>query len=50
MLNEEMQKRQKAKEAVDPKLELASKQAVARSVLLMMPAFDAVVKEAGLEE
>jgi hypothetical protein len=29
---------------------LAAKKAVARSVLLMMPAFDALVKEAGLDE
>lgn len=50
MLSEETRKREKAKEAVDEKLELASKQAIARSVLLMMPAFDAVLKEAGLEE
>lgn len=33
---------------LDEKAELAAKQAIARSVLVMMPAFDDVIKEAGL--
>ena len=34
--------------AVEPSEELMAKKAVARSVLLMMPAFDSLIKEAGL--
>lgn len=49
LLNEDFEKRaEKAREPVDPAVELTAKTAVARSVLLMMPAFDTLIKEAGL--
>jgi hypothetical protein len=47
LLNEDFEKSQ---EPVDSAVELTAKKAVARSVLLMMPAFDTLVKEAGLHE
>lgn len=51
LLNEDFEKQaEKSKEAVAPEVELTAKTAVARSVLLMMPAFDALMKEAGLSE
>lgn len=51
LLNEDFEKRmEKSQEAIDPAVEMAAKTAVARSVLLMMPAFDTLVKEAGLHE
>lgn len=51
VLHEDSEKRaQKTKQPVAPELELVAKQAVARSVLLMMPAFDSLMKEAGLTE
>jgi hypothetical protein len=51
LLHEETKKREEAsKQAVDPAHDLVSRQAVARSVLLMMPAFDSLVKEAGIED
>lgn len=51
VLHDEHTKREKEKrQAIDPQVVLASKQAVARAVLLMMPAFDALVRESGLEE
>lgn len=51
LLNEEFEKRaEKTSQPVDPEIELTAKTAVARSVLLMMPAFDTLIKEAGLEE
>lgn len=40
----------KSGRSIDPKEELGSKVAVARSVLLMMPAFDSLIKEAGLAQ
>lgn len=50
ILHEDEQKRAaKSKQPADPDRELVARQAVARSVLLMMPAFDSLVKEAGLE-
>lgn len=50
LLNEENEKRAKeGKQAIDADVEVAGQQAVARSVLLMMPSFDALMKEAGLE-
>lgn len=51
LLNEEFEKQaEKEKTAVDPTVELTAKSAVARSVLMMMPAFDTLIKEAGLNE
>lgn len=51
VLHEEAEKRaQKSKQPAEPEMELTAKQAVARSVLLMMPAFDTLIKEAGLAE
>jgi hypothetical protein len=51
LLNEDFEKRaEKDKEPIDPRVELTAKAAVARSVLLMMPAFDTLIKEAGLSE
>lgn len=49
VLHEEAEKRaQKTQQPPEPQMELVAKQAVARSVLLMMPAFDTLMKEAGL--
>lgn len=49
ILKEETAKRaEQSQQPVDEKSELAAKQAVARSVLVMMPAFDDIIKEAGL--
>ena len=51
ILHEDEQKRTaKSKQPADPTRELVARQAVARSVLLMMPAFDALAKETGLLE
>lgn len=51
ILSEDQDKREKKSgEPIDSVLQLSAKQAVARSVLLMMPAFDLLVKEAGLAE
>jgi hypothetical protein len=51
VLHEDLKKREKeSKKPVDPEQVLVSKQAVARSVLLMMPAFDTLAREAGIEE
>jgi hypothetical protein len=51
ILHEDEQKRgAKSKQPADPERELVARQAVARSVLLMMPAFDALAKETGLLE
>ena len=50
LLHEDVKRREKtSKQSVDEDQMLVSKQAVARSVLLMMPAFDALVREAGVE-
>jgi hypothetical protein len=51
LLHEDVKKREKANNAAvdDEQLSIA-KQAVARSVLLMMPHFDALAREAGIEE
>ena len=51
LLDEDSKKKAaKSGKAVDPSEQLAAKKAVARSVLLMMPAFDSLIKEAGLAE
>lgn len=51
LLHEEYRRRaEKSLEPVDPAVELASKQAVARAVLLMMPAFDTLIREVGISE
>lgn len=47
-LDQEFKKKEKAGEPVDERVELDAKQAVARSVLTMMPAFDTLAKEAGV--
>ncbi len=50
LLHEDLKAREKAsKKPVDPEQVAVSKQAVARSVLLMMPAFDALARESGIE-
>jgi hypothetical protein len=50
LLHVDMKKRQeKSKRPIDDEQVLSSQQAVARSVLLMMPAFDALAREAGIE-
>jgi hypothetical protein len=50
LLHEDVKRREKeSKMPVDEDQVLVSKQAVARSVLLMMPAFDTLVREAGVE-
>ena len=51
VLHEEYRLRAKnRKDTVDPAVELTAKQAVARSVLLMMPAFDSLIREAGISD
>ncbi|MGA4993820.1 hypothetical protein [Nonomuraea bangladeshensis] len=51
LLHEDLKRREKGKETpVDPEQIVISQQAVARSVLLMMPAFDTLVSEAGIED
>ena len=50
LLHEDLKRRKKtSKQSVDEDQVLVSKQAVARSVLLMMPAFDTLAREAGVE-
>lgn len=50
LLHEDLKKREtKSKTPVDPEHMLISQQAVARSVLLMMPSFDALAREVGIE-
>lgn len=49
-LNQQLEQRAKAKEQISQAFELDAKQAVARSVLTMMPAFDLLVREAGVTE
>jgi hypothetical protein len=49
LLDEDAKKKEsKSGKGLDPAEQLAAKKAVARSVLLMMPAFDTLIKEAGL--
>jgi hypothetical protein len=51
LLDQEASKKSaKSGKSLDPKEEQGSKAAVARSVLLMMPAFDSLIKEAGLAQ
>lgn len=51
LLHEDLKKREQAtKKASDPDQVLVSQQAVARSVLLMMPAFDILARESGVED
>lgn len=50
VLHEDWTKRAKSNQPVDADVELTAKQALGRSVLLMLPAFDALVREAGLSE
>jgi len=51
LLHEDLKQREKASnQEVDEAQMLVSKQAVARSVLLMMPAFDTLAREVGVEE
>lgn len=50
LLHEDLKQRRASKQPVDEDQVLVSKQAIARSVLLMMPAFDALAREAGVEE
>ena len=47
-LEQEFKKKAESGKPVDERVELDAKQAVARSVLTMMPAFDALVAEAGI--
>jgi len=50
VLHEDFKKREQAnKREVDPDQVAVAKQAVARSVLLMMPAFDTLAREVGIE-
>lgn len=50
VLHEDLKRREKENEnPTDDSQVLVSKQAIARSVLLMMPAFDTLVREAGVE-
>jgi hypothetical protein len=49
-LNQQLEHRAKRGEAISEAFELDAKQAVARSVLTMMPAFDRLVIEAGVNE
>ncbi len=49
-LNQQLTARAKKGEPIDEAFELDAKQAVARSVLTMMPAFDRLVREAGVQE
>jgi hypothetical protein len=44
------EREKKGKQPIEPDTELTAKQAVARSILLMMPAFDSLIREAGLDE
>ena len=48
LLHEELKSRN-GSQPLDEEQFLVAKQAVARSVLLMMPSFDALVREAGIE-
>ena len=51
VLYSDSKKREMAtKNPIDPEQALIAKQAVARSVLMMMPAFDTLAKEAGIED
>jgi hypothetical protein len=51
LLHEDLKKRESGtKKPVDSEQVLIAQQAVARSVLLMMPAFDTLAREAGVEE
>lgn len=51
LLHEDLKKREEqSRKPVDADQVLVSKQAVARSVLLMMPAFDTLAREAGIED
>ena len=49
-LREQFKQRAKKGQQVDEQVELDAQQAVARSVLSMMPAFDSLAREAGLDE
>jgi hypothetical protein len=49
-LNQKLEQRAKANERISQAFELDAKQAVARSVLTLMPAFDLLVREAGVTE
>lgn len=49
-LNQQLEQRAKRRESISEAFELDAKQAVARSVLTMMPAFDRLVREAGVTE
>ena len=50
LLNQQLEQRGKAGESISDLFELDAKQAVARSVLTMMPAFHRTVAEAGIDE
>jgi hypothetical protein len=49
-LNQQLEQRAKRGDPINEEFELDAKQAVARSVLTMMPAFDRLVHEAGVAE
>jgi hypothetical protein len=49
-LNQQLEQRAKRGESISEAFELDAKQAVARSVLTMMPAFDRLIREAALAE
>jgi len=49
-LNQQLEERAKRGESISEAFELDAKQAVARSVLTMMPAFDRLVREVGVVE
>ncbi len=49
-LNQQLERRAKSHQPIDETFELDAKQAIARSVLTMMPAFDRLVRETGVQE
>jgi len=49
-LNQQLEARAKKGERIDEGFELDAKQALARSVLTMMPAFDRLVRDTGVQE
>lgn len=50
LYDDERKRLEKGGKPMGPEHELSGKQAVARSVLLMMPSFDTLLREAGIEE